>query len=184
MYKLKSTGSDLIGIKLGIGDEGLLINEEYIQTAETREFVVGSIPTIPSLTPSISASPTSVSIDDISCDICSNSQVLLSIKLMADNRSKEENMISIESYSNSKWEEKHRLHNFESDALNTFQLCFDDNHCHRLIITDSAFNGICCDYGDGWVDVKWNGTYCCFCANNFPSQIVYLSRPCIRAQPV
>ena len=59
-----------------------------------------------------------------------------------------DNIVLIESNYDFEWEEKHILENFKSNALNVFHLCFDKLFCHKLVILDSASDGICCDHGN------------------------------------
>ena len=82
VYKLKNTGSDLIGCRLGIAkDNVLLLNEEYLQSGETKLFIIGEQPsnsvlttmpslypsTIPSRFPSILPSPSPIiKLEDLS----------------------------------------------------------------------------------------------------------------------
>ena len=88
-YRFTNKGSDLVGIKLGVGSEGLSINEEYINIGETREFKVGFPPALPSFAPSISTSPTPVTMANTSCDISSNIIVSPNIQVKAFDWSKE-----------------------------------------------------------------------------------------------
>lgn len=67
-YKIRNAGSDLIGIKLGVGNNGVAINEEYVNLKESRSFVVGSPPLLPTFAPYISTNPTSTSTDSVSCE--------------------------------------------------------------------------------------------------------------------
>jgi hypothetical protein len=57
----------------------------------------------------------------------------------------------------SAWEEKCKLQNFDSSSLNAFNVCLDEHSCHRLKITDSESNGICCENGNGWYNAYWKG---------------------------
>ena len=49
------------------------------------------------------------------------------------------------------------MQNFRSSNLNTFTNCLSKSTCHRLKLTDAEANGICCDNGQGWYNVYWNG---------------------------
>jgi len=164
VYKFKNTGSDILGIKLVAGDNSLLINEEFMQSNREIIFILGTVPVAPSVLPSISTSPTSSATDDSSCHACSLNEAVLSIEIMTDSKSKLENVILIDTYYNNKWEEKHRLLNFKSNAMSKFDMCFDKELCHRLVIKDSGSDGICCDYGNGWYRAQWKSEcqYCNF----------------------
>ena len=91
----------------------------------------------PSFAPSTSTSPTSAYTitNEISCS-CEGDKNSLTIEFMADNGSKLENIIFIETMHSSAWEEKHKLQNFDSSSLNTFNICLDKHSCHRLKIND------------------------------------------------
>ena len=156
LYKVKNTGSDIIGIKLGLGTDGLLINEEYVQSGEDIHFVIGEVPVLPSFVPSTSISPSTPTVD-LSCHSCSNNEGALSIDFMTDGKSNIENVVLIESNYNSEWKEKHRLQNLDSNTMNKFNLCFDKHSCHRLVIKDLGLDGICCEHGHGWFNAHWNG---------------------------
>ena len=156
VYKLRNTGSDLIGCRLEIGNDGLVINEEYLQSGETKTIVVGQPlknPTpqlMPSLTPSIAYTP-------ILTNLCNEYENKLFVEFMADNKSEEHNKLFIESSYQSKWVERIAMQNFRSSNLNTFTNCLSKSTCHRLKLTDAEANGICCDNGQGWYNVYWNG---------------------------
>ena len=158
VYKLRNTGLDLIGCRLGIGNDGLLINVEYLQSGETKIFTIGQPPTnptpllMPSMMPSISYTP-------IITNLCNEHENKLLIEFMADRKSEEHNKLFIESSYQSKWVERIRMQNFRSSNLNTFTICLSKSTCHRLNVTDSEANGICCDDGQGWYNVYWNGKY-------------------------
>merc|ERR1740129_1348048 len=49
------------------------------------------------------------------------------------------------------------IHKLPSSELISYNFCFDQINCHRFNIIDSASNGICCENGNGWYDVFWNG---------------------------
>ena len=119
-----------------------------------NDFILGD----PSFAPSASESPTSASTKstESSCS-CEGDQHSLTIKFMADNDSKLENKIFIDSLLGSIWEERHRFQNFDSSSLNAFNICLNKNSCHRLKMTDVESNGICCENGNGWCDEYWNG---------------------------
>ena len=149
-----NSGDDLFGLKLGVKNDQLLVNDENIWPGKLNNLVIGD----PSFAPSTSTSPTSASptANEISCS-CEEDKHPLTIEFMADNSSKLENIIFIETMHSSAWEEKHKLQNFDSSSLNTFNICLDKHSCHRLKITDSESNGICCENGNGWYNAYWKG---------------------------
>ena len=152
-YTLKNSGSDLISARIGIGNDALLVNEQYLWPDKLVDFVIGD----PSFVPSTSMSPTSASTsNELSCS-CEEDKHSLTIEFMTDNASKLENKIFIDSLHGFTWEERHRFQNFDQNALNTFHICLDNRFCHRLKITDSESNGICCENGNGWYNAYWIG---------------------------
>ena len=66
VYKLKNTSSDIAGIKLGLGNNSLLTNKEFIQLNREVIFILGTVPVALSILPSISTSPASLATDDLS----------------------------------------------------------------------------------------------------------------------
>jgi len=154
IYTFSNLGTDFIGLKIGVGDDTPLVNEQYMWPDKSKEFVIGD----PSTAPPTSASPTSASTtsNKLLCS-CEEDKDSLTIEFMADTASELENKIFIDSLHGSTWKERYRLQNFDSSSLNTFNICLDKHSCHRLKITDSASNGICCEKGNGWYKAYWNG---------------------------
>jgi hypothetical protein len=153
-YTFVNSGDDLFGLKLGVKNGGLLVNDENLWPGKVNDLVIGD----PSFVPSTSTSPTSASTitKEISCS-CEGDKYPLTIEFMADNDSKLGNIIFIETMHSSAWEEKCKLQNFDSSSLNAFNVCLDKHSCHRLKITDSESNGICCENGNGWYNAYWKG---------------------------
>ena len=153
-YTFSNTGSDFIGLKIGIVEEDSLLVSEQLFPDKSKDFVIGD----PSFAPSTSVSPTSASTtsNELSCS-CGEDKHSLTIEFMADNGSKLENKIFIHSLNGSTWEERYRFQNFDSSSLNTFNICLDKDSCHKLKMTDLESNGICCENGNGWYNAYWNG---------------------------
>ena len=42
----------------------------------------------------------------------------------------------------------------ESNTLNTFDYCQDLDSCHTLFIFDEYNDGICCDFGNGYIQIN------------------------------
>ena len=76
---------------------------------------------------------------------------------MADSKSNIQSKLLLERKYDFEWREVVTYQNLRSNELNTLISCLDKNECHRIVVTDSGFNGICCDEGNGWYDVFWNG---------------------------
>nr|NQU90496.1 T9SS type A sorting domain-containing protein [Bacteroidota bacterium] len=60
--------------------------------------------------------------------------------------------------------------NFDNNSFYTFEIEFDNNDCYRLTVFDEGGDGMCCDYGDGYYQLKdiWGTTY--FSGGEFGSQ--------------
>ena len=154
IYAFVNSGDDLLGLKVRVGNDMLLLNDENSWPGKANNFLIGD----PSFAPSTSTSPTSASTlsKELSCS-CEGDKHALTIEFMADNDSKLENIIFIETMHGSAWEEKHKLQNFDSSSLNAFNVYLDKHSCHRLKITDSESNRICCENGNGWYNAYWKG---------------------------
>ena len=79
---------------------------------------------------------------------CEGDKYSLLVELMADNASKLEHEVFIDSLRGSTWEERHRLHNFYSISLDAFSICLSEDSCHMLKMTDLESNLICCEHGN------------------------------------
>ena len=161
MHDLISTGSDLIGSTTEMHNDRIAINEECLQLGEVKTFAVGhsSVNPTPQLTPS--AAPT-VGFSPISPDFCQEFENKLLIEFMSDVDSEWDNKLFAESNHELAWVEILRMQNFRSSNLNTFSVCLSETTHHRLKIIDEKANYICCENGQGWHDIHWNGK-CSFC---------------------
>ena len=163
-HNLINTGFDLIGSKLEVNNGSLVINEEYLQSGEAKTFVVGQSPanptprSVPSMTPSVGYHP-------ISPNLCYEHESKLFIEFMTDSKSEYDNKLFIESNYDLAWVEIIRMQNFRSSNLNAFTSCLKKSTCHRLKIIDAEANGLCCENGQGWCDVYWNGKHDFFVAS-------------------
>ena len=95
-WKLRYTGLDLIGCRLGIGNDGLLIKVECFQSRETTLLIIGQPTKNP--TPLLMSSMMSfISCTPMITNLCDEHENKLLIEFMADRQSKEHNKLFIES---------------------------------------------------------------------------------------
>ena len=60
---------------------------------------------------------------------------------------------------------KIKLQHFDSSSLSIFYIFSHKHSCHKLIITDSEYNRICCENGNGWNNIDCNGKFGLFILN-------------------
>jgi len=46
---------------------------------------------------------------------------------------------------------------FRSDSVEKINACLSKKECYRYLIKDSGGDGICCEFGEGWYQVTYNG---------------------------
>ena len=55
---------------------------------------------------------------------------------------------------------------FESSTTSIREKCLDANQCYKVVVLDSAGDGLCCEFGNGSYTVTWRGK----CTTKFLNQ--------------
>merc|ERR1711935_1159212 len=96
-----------------------------------------------------------------SLDVCSPGEALFLVELMADTKSKWQNLYLIQKKNEvgeaKKWLTIEKKKKFTNSQLNTHETCLSTSECHRFRIKDRKNNGLCCDHGEGWYKIYYDG---------------------------
>jgi len=92
-------------------------------------------------------------------DQCPSGQAMMKLTVMADGKSKKENVFIVKKRNASKkfkisaWKENKFPNNLET----VYEKCMDTSECYKTIMKDKGKNGMCCDNGKGGYVVTFNG---------------------------
>ena len=91
-------------------------------------------------------------VNDLSCD-CELGMYKFEIEVKADAWGDETSWRLRERFGNTIFQDR----NLPSNISTKKELCIDNSKCYKFKIKDESRNGLCCEYGDGWYQIKTNG---------------------------
>eukprot|EP00555_Chaetoceros_dichaeta_P015427 CAMPEP_0198275892 /NCGR_PEP_ID=MMETSP1447-20131203/65019_1 /TAXON_ID=420782 /ORGANISM="Chaetoceros dichaeta, Strain CCMP1751" /LENGTH=572 /DNA_ID=CAMNT_0043970799 /DNA_START=83 /DNA_END=1801 /DNA_ORIENTATION=+ len=120
-----------------------------------------NVPVLPTNAPVLPTNAPVLPTKAPSLDVCSPGEALFLVELMADTKSKKQNMYLIQKKNNNgaakKWSKIEKKNKFTNSELHTHETCLPTSDCHRFRIKDKKKNGLCCDHGEGWYKIYYDG---------------------------